>query len=406
MLRRLLAVVALAIPTAAPAQSTLVCPAPVVPPAKACDTFHFHVAMFRPDSRTLVELSSINQFASQSACDGARDAAMRRNAAIVDYFRRVKGDDRYEADRFGPCHCDLTPESARVPQSRAAAEIRLRVRERLMNSGLTTDNDLVRLMAPASSSPLRGPKRLPLPPPAAAVQASNDPADLRDTHAIASSAPATAAFDLPLVDLSGGAAMPPALVASMTPQGQQQEVTIATKPDGTKVITNQPVAATETPAPQPAAPVDAGAFMSYEFQRVRNVVEASAALTDESMKQRIFEACTQRTTLLSNLRTLIEGSGANSRLAAAVRAAEGEPQRLAFIARLFGSDMPPHWAPKDASNVLLEAPTDDPEKVLRDTTGRFGGTAKRRALYDFLARNQVTEQQEAWLQSVIEALLQ
>ncbi len=89
-----------------------------------------------------------------------------------------------------------------------------------------------------------------------------------------------------------------------------------------------------------------------------------------------------------------------------MRAADGEPQRLALIAKLFGSDMPPHWAPKDASDVLLDAKADDPETVLRDTTGRFGGAAKRRALYDFLARNQVTEQQQMWLYSVIDALLQ
>jgi hypothetical protein len=360
--------------------------------------------MFRPDSRTLAELSSINQFASQSACDRARDAAMRRNAAIVDYFRRVKGDDRYEPDQFGPCHCDMTPESARVPQMRAAAEIRQRVRERLMNAGLTTDNDLVRLPPPAAASPLGGPKLVPLAPPAPVMQASNDPGDLRDTHAIAAPAPAAAAFDLPLVDLSGGATVPPALEASITPAAQQQEVTIATKPDGTKVITNQPVAT--APPPPPAEPVDAGAFIGYEFQRVRNVVEASAAITDENLKQRIFEACTQRTTLLSNLRSLIEGSGASSHLAAAVRSADSEAARLALIAKLFGSDMPPHWAPKDASDVLLDAKPDDPEKILRDTSGRFGGAAKRRALYDFLARNPITDLQQVWLDSVIEALLQ
>ena len=387
-------------PKAAAGQSTLVCPAP----ARACDTFHYHVLMFRPDTRTLAELSSINAFASQSACDRARDAAMRRNAAIVDYFRRVKGDDRYEADQFGPCHCDMTPESARVPQLRTAAEIRQRVRERLMNSGLSTDNELVRLPAPAAASPLGGPKLVPVAPPAPVMQASNDPNDLRDTQAIAAPAPAAAAFDLPLVDLSGGVAAPPALEASITPPAQQQEVTIATKPDGTKVITNQP-AVESAPAPA-VAPVDASAFIGYEFQRVRNVVEASAAITDENLKQRIFEACTQRTTLLSNLRSLIEGSGASSRLAAAVRGADNEQARLALVAKLFGSDMPPHWAPKDASDVLLDTKPDDPEMVLRDTSGRFGGAAKRRALYDFLARNPITDPQQPWLDSVIDALLQ
>lgn len=422
MLRGVLVSVALACSSAAIAQNNLLCPAPAT---TSCDTFHYHVSMFRPDTRTLVDLSSINDFGSQAACDRARDAAIQRNLAIVDYFRRVKGDDRYEPDRIGPCHCDMTPESAHAAQLRTMAEINLRVRERLMSSGLPSDNDLVRstLPSPSPASPLGGPRFVPLPPPVPVMAASNDPDDLRATRATATSAQSSTAFDLPLIDLSGGAVPPAALEASITPPAQQQQpspsdaggITINTQPDGSKVITNQPVtervvAAPSAPEPSPQPDPDAeaaiDAFIAYESQRVRNVVTASAAITDADLKERIFEACTQRTQLLSNLRSLIEGAGANSRLATSARSATSEAQRIAFIARLFGSDMPPHWAPKDASDVLLTPTSGDPEKVLRDTSGRFGGAAKRRALYEFLSHNQVTENQQMWLYSVIDALLQ
>jgi hypothetical protein len=113
--------------------------------------------------------------------------------------------------------------------------------------------------------------------------------------------------------------------------------------------------------------------------------------------------------LLSNLRSLIAGSGARSRLAAAVREVKSEDDRLALVAKLFGSDMPKHWAPADARDVILDARPDaenDPEKVLRDAGGRWSASQKRRALYTLLARTQPTEEQQLWLGSVIDAFLQ
>ena len=168
-----------------------------------------------------------------------------------------------------------------------------------------------------------------------------------------------------------------------------------------------PVAPAEA-APQPAEE-SAEAFVGYEGERIQNVLKASGAISDEAIRSKIFEACMQRIQLLSNLRSLIAGSGTRSRFATAVRGVNSEADRLALVAKLFGSDMPKHWAPADAKDVILDARPDvesDPERVLRDAGGRWSPQQKRRALYVILARTQPTEEQQLWLGSVIDAFLQ
>ena len=96
----------LAAPLAATAQTMLECPSAAS--VAHCDTFHFHVQMYRPENRTFVDLWGTNQFASQASCERARDAQVRRNLAVVNYFRSTRGEQNYEADRFGPCHCDMS----------------------------------------------------------------------------------------------------------------------------------------------------------------------------------------------------------------------------------------------------------------------------------------------------------
>src|SRR5438874_9838739 len=87
----------------------LTCPAVSAATAHPCDTFHYHVQMYRPDTRAFVELYGVNQFASQSACDRARDAQFRRTMTVVEFYRS-RGDQQYQADRIGACHCDMTIE--------------------------------------------------------------------------------------------------------------------------------------------------------------------------------------------------------------------------------------------------------------------------------------------------------
>jgi hypothetical protein len=436
----------------------LVCPTASSASGAQCETFHYHVQLYRPDTKQLVELYGINQFASQSACERARDAQMKRNLSIVDHIRRAQNQPQYEPDRFGPCHCDMTIERSspnvlgdpeRSAQVRMAEDIRLRVRDRLLDSGLQSDSELVRSATAPASAPtalVGGPRIVPIPPSAAASSSMNA-SDLKPTKATNSSKQSVATDDLPLADITTAVS---SIAAAPAPAPASVPVTngAGSEPATTSVAASSPAPAplelpttvvkpeppvsppsqAPAPAPEPAAsatpapaasstdaattPVDelaldaADSFISYETQRIQNVLKASAAISDEGVKSKIFDACMQRTQLLSNLRALIEGSGVKSRLANAARAAREEADRIALVVKLFGPDIAAHWAPKDASDVILPvAADDDPEKVVRDASGRYSGDQRKQALYALLARTQPTEDQQLWLTTVIESFL-
>jgi hypothetical protein len=431
---------------------------PPSPSGRPCDTIHYHVAMYRPDTRQFTELSGINQFASQSACDRARDAAIKRNEDVVAFLRQK--DQQYPPDRFGPCHCDLTIDKSsptylndlqRIAQVRQAEEIRQRVRERLLDRNVPTDSELMRgLHPPPVYTPLLGGPKLVAPPAAVPSTAANAPNELRMTKATeVTASTAAVSVDLPLVEIQPVGAVTavagtlvPAPVP-VTPLRDLPEERVAadvppsvpaTAPAPAPVSNPVPAPApvTPEPQPQPAAPAQpvpspvpapvapaeatpqpaeesAEALVGYEGERIQNVLKASSAIGDEAIRSKIFEACMQRIQLLSNLRSLIAGSGTRSRFATAVRDVNSEADRLALVAKLFGNDMPKHWAPQDAKDVILDARPDvesDPERVLRDAGGRWSPQQKKRALYVILARTQPTEEQQLWLGSVIDAFLQ
>src|SRR5687767_7039102 len=91
---------------AATAQPVLVCP--TVPAGGTCNAYHYHVQLYRPDTKQFVEVSGGNQFATQAACDRARDMQVAANVRVVEYFRVTREQRQYEPDRIGPCHCDMT----------------------------------------------------------------------------------------------------------------------------------------------------------------------------------------------------------------------------------------------------------------------------------------------------------
>jgi hypothetical protein len=399
----------------------LTCPAVSAATGRPCDTFHYHVQLYRPDTRAFVEVVGANQFASQSACDRARDAQFKRNMAVVE-LHRTRGDQQYPPDRFGPCHCDMTIERTspnylgdlqRIGQIRTAEEIRQRVRERLLDQDVPSDSELIRglIPTPAVNPLVAGPKLVPMPQRPVTAEVTRSPEELKMTKAADPSTMNTASLDLPLAEIpSVEAAAPP------TEKPPTAEAAVATQ--STPVPTPTPAPA---PAPAPMAvqttevapedsPVEdaAEAFVSYETDRIQTVLRASSAISDEAVKSKVLEACMQRIQLLSNLRALIQGSGARSRLAAAARNAKTEHDRLGLVAKLFGSDVPPHWAPKDAADVVLDTHEvdADPERVLRDSGGKFADTQKRHALYVLLARTQPTEEQQMWLSTVVDGFLQ
>ena len=251
---------------------------------------------------------------------------------------------------------------------------RLRVRERLLDINVPSDSVLIRglnaVVAPAAL--LGGPRLVSLPPRQIAAAITNAADDLKATKPVEVSAPPIASLDSPLIEV--------------------------------------PIAGV-SPAPADAAPAAtaddaADTFVSVETQRIQDVLKASSSVSDEALKAHILEACMQRIQLLSNLRSLIQGSGAKSRLATAAGKAKSDPERLAFVAKLFGTDIAPHWAPKEAPDVVLNPLGHDAEKVLRDTSGKFTDQQKRRALYELLARTQPTEDQQLWLTTVADTFLQ
>lgn len=378
--RLITALIAVLAPAAALAQP-LVCP---TTPSGPCPAYHFHVQAFRPDTKGFADLYGINQFASQPSCDRAREAYMAHDLAVVDHIKRTQNDQQYQPDRVGPCHCDMTTDKSspnyltdlqRLGQVRLAEEVRLRVRERLLDSGLTSDSDLIRGLIPAStpSALLGGPRLVPLPPRQVAVAVTNSADDLKLTKTVEANAPAIASLDLPLVEVA---------IAGVAPDAAKIE---------------EPATATDEAA---------DAFISVETQRIQDVLKASSAISDEAVKAKVLEACMQRIQLLSNLRSLIQGSGAKSRLANAARNAKSDAERLALVSKLFGPDVAPHWAPKEPPAVVLAPLADDAEKILRDTSGKFNDQQKRRALYELLARTQPTEDQQLWLTTIVDTLLQ
>jgi hypothetical protein len=405
----------------------LACPPVASVAGRPCDTFHYHVQMFKPDTREFVELYGINQFASMAACDRARDLQFKRNMAIVEFFRAQRRD-WWQADKFGQCHCDMTVEraspnaltdAARAQQVHDAEEIRKRVRERLLDARVPSDGELIRDLAPPlSTTPLiGGPKLVSMPAPAAVTTVTNSPDDLRLTRAVDTMPASTSSLDLPLVEIPlPGIASTAEVVPTTAPAPVPQ--TPAPAPVADAPVQTAPAPQPQQPAPAPLttepvavvedpdlpAPEDvADAFVSYESQRIQNVLKVSGSIGDESIKAQVLDACTQRIQLLSNLRSIIVGSGAKSRLVAAANGARKESDRLAVVSKLFGSDVPPHWAPKDAADVIFDPAVTDPERVLRDSAS--SDQQKRHALYALLATTSPTEQQQLWLSSVIEGLL-
>ena len=406
----------------------LLCPPVASAAGKPCETFHFHVQLFRPESRDLLELYGINQFASMASCERARDAQFKRNMSVVEYMHAQRRD-WWQADKFGPCHCDMTvekaspnflSEAARMQQVKDAEEIRQRVRERLIDAKALPDSEVMRNVAPAiSATPLiGGPKFVSMPAPVAAA-VSNSPDDLQVTKAVDTTPSSATSLDLPLVDIPLPGITPPAEVVAAAPAPVPMPVTPATTEPPKPAPAPAPAPA---PLPQPAvqvaaepptvvadepelpAPEDvADAFVSYESQRIQNVLKVSSEVGDDALRVQVLEACTQRIQLLSNLRSIIVGSGAKSRLVAAANSAKKESERLALAAKLFGSDVLPHWAPKDAANVIFDPGVAEPERVLRDAAA--SDEQKRHALYALLATTSPTEQQQMWLSSVIEGLL-
>ena len=423
------------------AAQPLLCPPP--PQGSSCNSWHYHVEMFQPESRRFVEFRGLNRFATPESCEQRRTSDIRSNTAVVDQIRRTKTDNQYQVDHFGPCHCDATDlpssptfltETQRRNEITAAEGVRWRVREKLLASGLTTDAELVRhLLAadpPASlpfSSEMKPPPR---PQPADPVETA---AQLRLPR-VARMPANSGLIDTPLADSPALLATVPSNATSTTaavispspnpsasaePAVTSVQVTTPTLPPVSPGPSSEPstetrdnVTAMQTPKSATNVAVDESAaeaadrFISFETQRIQNILQVSATLADERLRSAVIDACSQRIQVLSNLRTLIEGAGSQSLLAQKAGKARLDPDRLQLIRSLFGEQIAAHWAPKDTSEIVPNVVLPPrPELLLQDPSSSTPVEARREALYALLASGPITDQQQLWLSGIVESFI-
>ncbi len=425
----------------------LLCPTSSAASGRPCEVFHFHVQAYDPETRQFTTLVGINEYASQVACDVARDVRARQNTSVVDYVKRVK-TQQYEADRIGPCHCDMSiistsatylTDAQRQVQKRAAEDVRRRVRAKLLDLDLPGDSELISGLSPvpASNAMLAGPRLTQLPSGPSTVP-DHQASDLRLPRVAQSGTPSNAAIDLPLAEItamtaSQAAPPPPAtkpvVTSSSIPatppvsettvpfdaapsqpgEGEPARTITATISETPEPATTDPVVNEQASAHESSISAEdsADAFIRHETQRIQNVVNAITDPPDDT-GEKVLEACTLRLQALSNLRSLILGSGARSRLAHVARTAGPDSERLQLVTRLFGPEISAHWMPKVTTDVLIAMTSVDssPERVLRDSSGQFVESEKKRALYMLLSRSAITEEQQLWLIPVVEGFLQ
>jgi Flp pilus assembly protein TadD len=187
---RILGVFAAVAAAASAFGQAMLCPPPARP---RCDTFHYHLQMYRPDTRGFIEFSGINRFATKPECERARTAAAEANAAVV-----KRNGPKYQADQLGPCHCDTSDEylndTARYAQLRLYGEALMRVRETLLPEA--PPPPFVRAVSPFGDAKSVAP---PDGPPSYLAS------DLKMTKAAEAEA---ASLDLPLMEFGAAAAQP------------------------------------------------------------------------------------------------------------------------------------------------------------------------------------------------------
>lgn len=389
----------------ASAQAPMTCQLGSGADSAKCDVFHYHVQVYNPSKKTRVELSGVNEFASQEACAAALAVAQARNQELVKYMTQNDAREKFQADVFGPCHCDMTrsPSSPnwldperRIAELRMQQEIVADTRELLLDANaLETSSVVTNLrLQPTSYDPALWPKALFAPDPADMQVA---PAPIPESESMATdTSDATSRGEF-------GAGIDLALVDVPTPADVMVAAAIApTYETGDEGYEQSP----------PVSSVDANpadAFVAFESARVQSILQASSAIDDAAVTKQIFESSMQRLQVLSNLKIIVLAAGTSSPLASAFRALDTDEQRSALMGRLFGPTVQSHWVPADARDVIIEIPnelTGDPVAVLRESTGRYTEDQRKVALYYFLGRTpNLTPSQELWIADIMSSFL-
>lgn len=421
MRTRLLAAVALTVilaPDGGAQNMALICPTGSSAAAGgSCRMHHYHVQMWRPDTNGFQEIFGQNSFASPSACEKARELETRENQAAIAALLTADKDAKVVTNRYGPCHCDMTldrsnpnflTDDLRDQKRRAAAEILLKLRDRLLSAKVSSGSDLVRALWTSSNdyrSPITESRLTPLPKGATAETPRYSVADLKDTQTSSTSQRSAPAVDLSLVDVPGTLGAGPSETT-----GSMPSMPLLSRAAPSAAGMSVPSRPEETTTEEAEAEEDdgtTGRFIAYETARVQEVLRAGGTIEDDAIKAKVFEASMQRLQLLSNLRSVIDSGGSRSRLATLARGTKDPDGRLRFAELVFGGEIRSHWAPLDAKQIILAPRPEvdsDPIAVLRDSTGRFSDVQRRYALYMLLARSQeLSEAQKTWLAELIDA---
>lgn len=370
-----------------------------------CNVFHYHVQMYNPDRKARVELSGVNEFASQAACEAALAEEQVENQATVKFMAQNDPREKFQPNVYGPCHCDMTrnPSSPnRLDPERRIAELRMQqeivafTRELLLDAKAPESSSVVTNLRRHATSfdPALWPKVVFTPDPAA-MKVEPDPIPESE------SMETDAADALPRGDFGSGLELE--LVEIPTPEDVMVSAAIAP--------TYNPDEGGYEQAPTNAStgsnPADA--FVSFESSRVQAILQASNDIDDAPVKKRIFESAMQRLQVLSNIKVIVLAAGTSSGLAKAFANVDTDERRSELIGTLFGSQIQSHWIPADARDVIVEIPSEltaDPVAVLRESTGRYNDEQRKQALYFVLGRTaNLTPSQELWIADLMSSFL-
>lgn len=402
--------------TAAPAQA-LTCGPSSAGSSAGCDSHHFHVSLYRFETRSWAEAWGVNGFATAAGCEAARVVEFRNSQTLAAFIRAKQPKSPIEILRVGSCHCDMSndkthprflDEVKRQRQVREVQVIRAEIREKLLDMDATPGSDVIRaLVQPPSAFPGAVWSRQ-IPPPENPRGFVVDPTTMALKDTAIGKETARRESDTPFELAAIGA--PPESVPSAGAHPAEPLPLPETKVEAEQAVAppvDDAVAETPREAEQPQEESAADRFISYETSRITNILKASESISDDEVRRKIFESSLERSQVLENLRKIIDGAGTRSRLADLAQKALTQPNDYELVNRLFGPLIAKHWAPTDARDVVITFPSalsDDPVSVLRDTTGRFSLEERQTALYIALAREALTSRQESWLTGVVETL--
>jgi hypothetical protein len=293
-------------------------------------------------------------------------------------------------------------DAKRAAERRMQLDILTKVRLRLLDSNALPNSEVVtNLRVPPSTFDAALWPRVVISP--AAKELVSPPEPLAESAAKATSVGADApkyapaeAIEFPLVDVA-------------TPKDVMVTRAIAPSVISGGTETESGEASPATSATDPGESNAADAFVNYETSRVQAIVRASSQIEDAAVKRSILEAAVARMQLLSNLKLVVETAGPRSALAGAFVAIDGEPARLALVGKLFGETVQSHWAPADATGVVVEIPgelTGDPFGVVREAAGKYTLDQRKQALYHLLARtSNLTSSQLLSLSDLMQSFL-